>query len=92
MSEEVTKEETKIISKSKSRWKYKGIDPFTLTFMKWKPVVYDDPFKFDFDKVKARIEKAEEAGYTDDVDTIKRNIRRVIDDNPGMFDQFEALL
>ena len=80
------------IKKNKTRIKYKGIDPFTLSTMVWKPRVYDDPFKFDYDKVKERIEKAEAAGYTDDVATIKRNIKTVIKDNPGMFDQFADLL
>ena len=48
--------------------------------------------KFDYDVVKARIEKAEEAGFTDDVATIKRNIKRVCEDNPGMFDDFLKLV
>ena len=86
------KKETKIISKSRSKHIYRGIDLTTLTFMQWKPKVYNDPFKFDFEKVKARIEKAEEEGYTSDVETIKRNIKRVINDNPGMFDDFAELL
>ena len=53
------------ISKNKSRYKhsYRGIDLDILPTMAWKPKVYDDPFKFDYDVVKARIEKAEEAGF-----------------------------
>ncbi len=82
------------IKKNKSRWagKYKGIDLDTLGTIAWYPKKYDDPFKFDFDKVKARIETAEKAGYTDDVATIKRNITRVVKDNPGMFDEFMELV
>ena len=82
------------ISKNKSRYKhsYRGIDLDILPTMAWKPKVYDDPFKFDYDVVKARIEKAEDAGFTDDVATIKRNIKRVCEDNPGMFDDFLKLV
>ncbi len=82
------------ISKNKSKYKgkYRGIDLDILPIMQWKPKKYDDPFRFDYDKVKARIEKAEEAGFTDDVDTIKRNIKRVVADNPGMFDDFLDLV
>ncbi len=82
------------IKKNKSRWagKYRGIDLDTLGTIAWYPKVYDDPFKFDYDVVKARIEKAQEAGYTDDVDCIKRNITRVVRDNPGMFDEFMELV
>ena len=51
----------------KSRIEYKGIEKDTSIV--WKPKVYDDPFKFDYDTVKARIETAEQAGFTDDVAT-----------------------
>lgn len=74
----------------KSRIEYKGIEKDTSIV--WKPKVYDDPFKFDYDKVKARIETAEQAGFTDDVATIKKNIKRVVSDNPGMFDDFLELV
>ena len=75
---------------SKSKYDYKGIDKDSTIV--WKPRVYDDPFKFDFDTVKARIEKAESEAYTDDVETIKTNIKRVVRDNPGMFDDFLELV
>ena len=74
----------------KSRIEYKGIEKDTSIV--WKPKVYDDPFKFDYDTVKARIETAEQAGFTDDVATIKKNIKRVVADNPGMFDDFLELV
>jgi len=78
----------------KSRYgkSYKGIDLDTLGTIRWYPKVYDDPFRFDYDKVKKRIEDAQAAGFTDDVDTIKRNIQRVVTDNPGVFDDFKDLL
>lgn len=74
----------------KSRIEYKGIEKDTSIV--WKPKVYDDPFKFDYDTVKSRIETAEQAGFTDDVATIKKNIKRVVSDNPGMFDDFLELV
>jgi len=73
-----------------SKYVYKGIDKESTIV--WKPKVYDDPFKFDYERTKARIEAAEEAGYTDDVETIKKNIKRVVADNPGMFDDFLELV
>ena len=74
----------------KSRIEYKGIEKDTSIV--WKPKVYDDHFKFEYDTVKSRIETAEQAGFTDDVATIKKNIKRVVSDNPGMFDDFLELV
>lgn len=80
------------IKKTQTRLKYKGINLDTLQNMQWYPKIYKDPFKFDFEKVKQRMLDAKEAGYSDDVSTIKRNILRVTRDNPGIFDQFLELL
>jgi hypothetical protein len=74
----------------KSKLKYKGIEKDST--IQWRPTIYDDPFKFDYDTVKTRIETAEQAGFTDDVATIKKNIKRVVADNPGMFDDFLELV
>ena len=81
-----------IVKKTKTRIPYKGIDPEILQTIRWYPKVYDNPFKFDFDKVKERMETARAAGYEDDVSTIKRNIKRITEDNPGIFDDFLVLL
>jgi hypothetical protein len=81
-----------IIKKTKTRIKYKGIDPDILNTVKWYPKIYENPFRFDFDLVKKRMEEARAAGYEDDVSTIKRNIKRVTEDNPGVFDDFLVLL
>lgn len=69
--------------------KYKGM-PKDSTVV-WKPKFYDAD-TFDFEKVKARLDKAVEDGNKEAVKTITRNIRRVCDDNPGIFDDFEALI
>lgn len=71
------------IKKTKTKLRYKGISIDTLQNMQWYPKIYKDPFKFDFEKVKQRMLDAKEAGYSDDVSTIKRNILRVTRDNPG---------
>ena len=81
-----------IIKKTKCKRKYKGIDPDILSTNRWYPKVYDNPFKFDFDKVQKRMETARAEGYEDDVSTIKRNIKRITEDNPGIFDDFLVLL
>ena len=81
-----------IIKKTKIIIKYKGIDPEMLSTFKWYPKIYENPFRFDFDLVKKRMEEARAAGYEDDVSTIKRNIKRVTEDNPGVFDDFLVLL
>lgn len=80
------------IKKTKTKLRYKGINIDTLQNMQWYPKIYKDPFKFNFEKVKQRMLDAKEAGYSDDVSTIKRNILRVTRDNPGVFDQFLELL
>ena len=80
------------IKKNHTRTKYRGMHIDTLNTVQWKPRVYDDPFRFDFDTVKERIEARYKEGYTDDVATIKRNIKTVMRDNPGLFDNFEVLL
>jgi hypothetical protein len=81
-----------IIKKTRTKTKYKGIDSDILSTIKWYPKIYENPYKFDFDVVKKRIEDTRAAGYEDDVSTIKRNIKRVTEDNPGLFDDFKALL
>jgi hypothetical protein len=80
-----------IIKKTKCQLKYRGIDVYTLKHVRWLPKMYE-PFTFDFDVVKKRIEDKRAAGYEDDVSTIKRNIKRVTSDNPGIFDEFLPLL
>jgi|TARA_B110000444_G_scaffold260002_1_gene305514 hypothetical protein len=80
-----------IIKKTKTRLKYKGIAQDILHLVRWYPKSYE-PFTFDFDVVKTRMETARAAGYEDDVSTIKRNIKRVTSDNPGIFDEFLPLL
>jgi hypothetical protein len=82
----------RIVKKTKCRTKYKGIGVDTLQHIRWQPKIYSDPFIFDFDVVKQRIEDRRQAGYEDDVSTIKRNIVRVCGDNPGTFDDFLQLL
>ena len=47
-----------IIKKTKTRIKYKGIDPEMLSTFKWYPKIYENPFRFDFDLVKKRMEEA----------------------------------
>jgi hypothetical protein len=81
-----------IVKKTKTKLKYKGIGVDTLQNIKWVPKIYNDPFKFDYDVVKQRIEDRRKSGYEDDVSTIKRNIKRVCEDNPGTFDDFLELL
>jgi len=49
-----------IVKKTKTRIPYKGIDPEILQTIRWYPKVYDNPFKFDFDKVKERMELLEQ--------------------------------
>lgn len=80
------------IRKLKTKIPYKGMHPFTLETIQWKPRVYDDPFKFDYERVKNVIEERTKEGFVDDVATIKRNIKTVCRDNPGLFDDFLELL
>ena len=81
-----------IIKKTKCKRKYRGIDIDVLSTIRWYPKVYDNPYQFDFDVVKERMETARSEGYEDDVSTIKRNIKRITTDNPGIFDDFLVLL
>lgn len=79
--------------KSKRYSKYRPYRGIALdSTIQWKPKIYHDPFKFDIEKVRERIKVATEEGRIDDVDTIKRNIKRVVEDNPGMFDDFMELV
>ena len=57
----------------------------------WKPKIYDAD-KFDYDKVKARVEAMKEKKYKKGLETMKRNFDRVCKDNPGVFDHFLELL
>ncbi len=57
----------------------------------WKPKIYDAD-KFDYDKVKARVEAMKEKKDKKGLETMKRNFDRVCKDNPGVFDHFLELL
>lgn len=57
----------------------------------WKPKTYDAD-KFDYDKVKARIEVMKENKNKKGLETMKRNLDRVCKDNPGVFNHFLELL
>lgn len=58
--------------------------------LQWKPKEYPVG-KFDFDKVKARLEKFIEEGNKVSVKAMKDNIKRVVRDNPHYKD-FAQLL
>ena len=57
----------------------------------WKPKKFPAD-KFDFEKVKARVEKYKEEGNKKGLKTMARNFERVCRDNPGVFDHFLELL
>jgi len=57
----------------------------------WKPKIYPAD-KFDYEKVKARVEKYKEEGNKKGLKTMARNFERVCRDNPGVFDHFLELL
>ena len=57
----------------------------------WKPKIYPAD-KFDYDKIKARVEDLKEKKNKKGLETMKRNFERVCKDNPGVFDHFLELL
>jgi hypothetical protein len=77
------------MSFSGTKIKYRGIDKDSTIV--WKPKHYDVD-KFDFDKVKARIEKCKEEGDKKALEVITKNIKRVCKDNPDVFDDFLSLV
>jgi|TARA_R110001606_G_scaffold349126_1_gene498945 hypothetical protein len=69
--------------------RYYGLDPKSTVV--WKPTIYDVD-KFDYDKVKARVEVMKENKNKKGLETMARNFKRVCKDNPGKFDHFLDLL
>ena len=77
------------MSFSGTKIRYRGIDKDSTIV--WKPKHYDVD-RFDFDKVKARIEKFKEEGDKEALKIITKNIKRVCKDNPDVFDDFLSLV
>ena len=69
--------------------KYKGIAKDSTIV--WKPKKYEVD-AFDYDKVKARVEKCKEEGDKKALEVITKNIKRVCKDNPDIFDNFLKLV
>lgn len=77
------------MSFSGTKIRYRGIDKDSTIV--WKPKTYEVD-RFDFDKVKARIERCKEEGDKEALKIITKNIKRVCKDNPDVFDDFLSLV
>ena len=75
--------------KYKDDGRYYGI-PKDTTIV-WKPKIYAEDH-FDYDKIKARVEALREKGNKEGLKALERNLKRVVEDNPGVFDHFLDLL
>jgi hypothetical protein len=53
----------------------------------WKPKHYAADH-FDFDKFSERVAKLKEEGNKKALQTMQKNVERVVKDNPDMFDDF----
>ena len=69
--------------------KYRGIAKESTIVQKPKTYAID---AFDYDKVKARVEKCKEEGDNKALEVITKNIKRVCKDNPEIFDDFLKLV
>lgn len=77
------------MSFSGTKIKYRGIAKDST--IEWKPKEYPVD-KFDYDKVKARVERCKEEGDRKGLEVITKNIKRVCKDNPNVFDDFLKLV
>ena len=75
--------------KYKDDGRYYGI-PKDTTIV-WKPKIYAEDH-FDYDKIQARVEALREKGNKEGLKALERNLKRVVEDNPGVFDHFLELL
>ena len=69
--------------------KYAGI-PKDCTIV-WRPKVYSITH-FDYDTVMARAERCKEQDEKKGLEVMSKNIREVIKNNPGLFDDFLEII